>query len=102
MSGSAPLETSGPALPDPQQSPCTVATLFSQLNALVADVASALPVTAQSQVLEAVIIACTSPAAPALPEAAPPGHLDTAMEEAALVLFDNLSFLRPAARMILL
>jgi hypothetical protein len=71
------------------------ATLFSQLSAPVADVAPAPPVTVQSQVLEAVAAACTSPEAPALPEAAAPEHLDTAMNEAASVLFGNLSFLRP-------
>ena len=101
MSVPVPLETSGSALSGPQQSPCTAAvtsaaaTLFSQLSAPVADVAPALPVTVQSQVLEAVTVACTSPEAPALPETAPPEHLDTAMKEAASVLFGNLSFLRP-------
>ena len=100
LSVPVPLETSGSALSGPQQSPCTAAvtsaaaTLFSQLSAPVADVAPALPVTVQSQVLEAVTVACTSPEAPALPEAAPE-HLDTAMKEAASVLFGNLSFLRP-------
>jgi hypothetical protein len=96
----APLEISGSVLPVHQQSPCTAAVtsaaaaLFDQLSAPVADVAPAPPVTVQSQVLEAVTAACTSPAAPALPVAASPEHLDTAMKEAASVLFGNLSSLR--------
>ena len=102
MPAPAPLEISGSVLPDHQQSPCTAAVasaaaaLFGQLSARVADVAPALPVTIQSQVLAAVTVTCTSPAAPALPEAKPPEHLNTAMKEAASVLFDSLSSLRLA------
>ena len=89
MPAPAPLEISGSVLPNHQQSPCTAAVasaaaaLFDQLSAPVADVAPALPVTVQSQVLETVTVAGTSPAAPALSEATPPEHLNTAMEEAA-------------------
>ena len=99
LSAPAPLEISGSVLPVHQQSPCTtavtsaVAALFDQLSAHVADVAPAPPATVQSPVLEAVTAACISPAAPALPEAASPEHLDTAMKEAASVLFGNLSSL---------
>ena len=102
MPAPAPLEISGSVLPVHQQPPraasvtSTVAALFGQLSAHVADVAPALPVTVQSRVPEAVTVACTSPAAPALPEDTPPEHLNTAMKEAASVLFDSLSFLRLA------
>jgi hypothetical protein len=96
------LNISNSVLPDHQQSPCTAAVasaaaaLFGQLSTPVADVAPALIVTVQPQVLEAVTVACTSPEAPALPEATPPEHLNSAMKEAALVLFDSLSSLRLA------
>ena len=96
----APLEILGSALPVHQHSPCTAVVafaapaLFGQRSAPVADVAPALPITVQSRVLEAVTVACTSPAAPALPETTPPEHLNSAMKQAALVLFDSLSSLR--------